>query len=145
MALALSNLFLGELLGKGIARKVYALRPWPAEYVVKVQTRQSFEEGDYQNIAEWELWSHADPKLRRWLAPCISLSPCGRALIQVRTETIYRAAIPKRVPAVLGDLHQDNFGHYKGKVVLRDYGRHLAYKLSANAKTMRDANAYDHT
>lgn len=133
----LASLFLGELIGEGVARRVYAYRPDPANFVVKVQTRGSYEEHDYQNIAEWSLWCMASPDLANWLAPCVALGADGGALLQHRCEPCPTHLIPKRVPKVLGDLHRANFGVLAGKVVVTDYGRNLSLRMSANAKVMR--------
>ena len=132
-----AGLFLGKLLGQGVSRRVYEYRPSPELWVVKVQMREAEEEHDYQNIAEWTLWENASGSLRPWLAPCIALSPNGGALLQVRCEPCPTHLIPKKVPKVLGDLHQLNFGVYDKRVVVQDYGRHFAYRFAANAKAMR--------
>jgi hypothetical protein len=139
-----TSLLLGEMLGEGIARQVYACRIWPEDYVIKVQTRDSLEDHDYQNLAEWDLWCNASADLRKWLAPCISLSPGGGALMQARCEPCPTHLVPKKMPKVLGDMHLGNLGIYEGKVVMTDYGRHLAYRYAANARAMRkvDLDAY---
>lgn len=136
----LKGLILGEHLGGGVAREVYAFRPWPDQYVVKVQTDSAFEDHDYQNIAEWTLWENASEDLAEYLAPLISISPCGGALLQVRCEPCPRHLIPKKLPKVLGDLHEGNFGVFKGRVVVMDYGRNYALRMTANAKLMRRVN-----
>lgn len=140
-----SGLFLGKLLGMGISRRVYEYRPSPENWVVKVQMSSASEEHDYQNIAEWTLWENASSSLRPWLAPCIALSPGGGALLQARCEPCPLHLIPKKMPKVLGDLHQANFGIYEGKVVVHDYGRHFAYRFAANARAMRKVNLDEHT
>lgn len=130
----LAALFLGEYIGGGIARHVFAYRPRPEEYVVKIELGEDL---DFQNIAEWQMYWSAAPSLRRWLAPCSDLSPNGRVLIQHRCEPCPTHMIPKRMPKVLADTHDGNFGILNGKVVLHDYGRNNLHKLTANGKSMR--------
>ena len=137
------GLVLGQYLGGGVAREVYAYRPNPSMYVIKVATDQSLALHDYQNIAEWMLWENAPDALAEWLAPCITISPCGGALLQARCEPCPRHLIPKRLPKVLGDLHQANFGLYQSRPVVMDYGRNYAHRMSANAKVMRKVDLSD--
>lgn len=133
-----AGLFLGEFLGGGIARRVYAYRPEPMHFVVKVQTDGAGEDHDYQNIAEWTLWCESRGKpLEEYLAPCLALSPCGGSLLQVRCEPCPRHLLPAKVPKVLGDLHTANFGIFEGRPVVMDYGRNYAIRMAANAKAMR--------
>jgi hypothetical protein len=141
---SVASLFLGKHLGSGIARDVYEYRPHPSGYVVKVERRDPDEGLDFQNIAEWELWSNSATALTKWLAPVIALSPDGRCLLQARCEPCPKHMLPKRVPSILGDCHSGNFGLYKSKVVLMDYGRNLAMTIAANAKAMRDLHKGTH-
>lgn len=128
----LLGLFLGECLGSGIARHVFVFK-FNSDYVVKIE----HGEEDFQNIAEWELWRTASDTLRKHLAPCIMISKNGKVLIQRRTEECPTHLLPRKMPAVLGDLHAENFGIIDGAVVARDYGRHRALAMTANAKAMR--------
>lgn len=138
---SIERLVLGEYLGEGVSRQVFAYRPDPDTYVVKVQKEAAEEDLDFQNIAEWTLWCEASGPLKELLAPCYSLSPCGGALIQWRAETPCPThLIPKRLPKVLGDLHRANFGVLEGRVVVTDYGRSLAYRMAANTRVMRKVN-----
>lgn len=130
---ALRGLFLGPYIGGGVARKVFAYGPDPLNWVVKIED----EERDFQNVAEWGLWNTARTPLRHWLAPCFYISPCGLALLQARCEPCPVHLIPTKVPKVLGDLHEGNWGLFNKKPVVLDYGRHLALTLTANAKSMK--------
>lgn len=73
----LLNLLLGTKLDEGSFRKVFALRGDDADKVVKIETGAA----SFYNILEWEIWSEAPRKWRKWLAPCIDISPCGSALV----------------------------------------------------------------
>lgn len=132
---ALQGLFLGPYIGGGIARRVFTYSPSPSSYVVKIEDDEA---RDFQNVAEWAMWQSAKAPLKRWLAPCVWISPCGLALLQARCEPCPKHLIPARAPKVLGDLHADNWGLYESKPVVLDYGRHLALTLTANAKTMKN-------
>lgn len=128
----LLTLVLGEHLGSGVDRHTYVLAINDA-FVVKVQ----HGEGDFQNIAEWELWRTASDGLKKYLAPCLQISRGGRALVQRRCEPCPTHMLPTSLPKVLGDLHADNIGLLEGRPVVMDYGRHLALAMTANAKAMK--------
>ena len=109
----------GTELGSGIARTVYECRLRP-DLVVKVETAGT----SFQNIKEWEFWNswEFDKDIRRWLAPCHSISPCGAILMQYRTEPIPSGRFPAKMPKFLTDMKKSNYGLLKGKVVCHDYG-----------------------
>ena len=114
----LRSLCLGDKLGNGISRNVYVWLPNP-KYVVKVEDRGGY----FQNTGEWELWGRASGKLKKWLAPCKSISGCGIFLIQKRTYPTHEKLLPKKVPSILTDLKEENFGHLEnGRLVCHDYG-----------------------
>lgn len=120
---------LGEYLGGGVARRTYRSRlDWNA--VVKLEPANC----DFQNIAEWHLWSNASASLEAWLAPCITISPCGRILMQRFVEPITEDRLPDKVPGVLSDLHMGNWGWLDGRPVALDYGRNLAGVMSENTR-----------
>ncbi len=51
------------------------------------------------------------------------LSGNGAILMQERTSPVpHDMKLPRRIPALLGDLKRDNFGLLKGRVVAHDYG-----------------------
>ena len=137
----MSNPFFGKLLGEGVARKVYVYDPVPT-LVVKVQTRLSYKDRDYQNIAEFDLWEEAKgTPLEKWMAPIYWLSRDGRYLLQDRCDPCPFDRIPLKVPKVFEDCHEGNFGLLKGKPVLIDFGRNRAHRLAVNAKGMRKVEA----
>lgn len=132
----LAETMLGEELGSGVGRSVYALRHSldGHECVVKVETAaQSF-----QNISEWLVWQdfRDTPQIAKWLAPCVSISPDGTVLIQRRCEPIPEARLPKKLPSFLTDLKKSNWGLLKNRPVCLDYG-HVVYELSERSRTAR--------
>jgi hypothetical protein len=122
-------LLVGRYLGGGVARKTFVCALDP-QWVVKVE----YNTHDFQNIAEWHLWSFSTEALRQWLAPCWCISPNGRILIQKRCEPITRDRLPKKVPGVLDDLHEGNWGWLDGRPVALDYGYNLAVEIASNMK-----------
>lgn len=134
----LEFLMLGKKIGKGTSRSVYVLNDpysWAIEhkggpfsreetdrrspFVVKVEKPG----GSHQNHAEWLIWSHVETTpLAKWLAPCISISPCGLYLIQARVDPLRTKEIPTHLPAFLQDVTRDNLGWLDGRIVCCDYG-----------------------
>lgn len=94
------------------------------DLVAKVETGS----GSFQNVQEWEFWqAWCETKdVRRWLAPCADISPCGTILLQERTTPIPPGKFPDKMPDFLTDMKRSNYGLLKGKVVCHDYGRVVA-------------------
>lgn len=144
-----NSLVLGKCLGEGVARRVYEWLP-DDTLVAKLQMRESYQDRDYQNIAEWQLWTNASAELKKWLAPCKWISPCGTLLLQHWCSQPVRLPIPGKVPPILADCHDDNFGELwdeearKTRVVLVDYGRNWAIEMASNAKAMKKMVPVDH-
>lgn len=133
---SLIDLTLGDLLGEGIARKVYACRIAP-QYVIKLEYTQ---DPDFQNVAEWEMWHAAPARLKKWLAPVYDISTDGKALLMARCDPCPEHMYPKRLPKILDDMHRGNIGLYEGRPVAMDYGRPLAKHMAANAAYMTKAS-----
>lgn len=115
------NLLCGRLIGEGSFRKVFECKMDPA-LVVKVE-KEDDGERNFMNVREytaWDYWSHC-PDVQKWLAPCVSLSPCGLVLLQRRTEPLRRSELPKKLPRFLTDHQLGNYGKLKGKIVCHDY------------------------
>lgn len=117
LQLDFNNLFVGDRIGAGYSRTVYehALDP---NLVIKIETADT---RDFANPSEWNLWRQsADyPEVRRWLAPCLHISPNGTVLIQARTTPVKR--MPKELPDFFTDVKLANLGLYKGRIVVHDY------------------------
>lgn len=112
------RLVCGDHLGTGCYRKTFACNLDPT-LVVKVEQ----EEGCFHNVREWDIWQtimHA-PKWRKWVAPCVAISPKGNFLLMRRTQPVTMRDMPARVPSFLTDLKPGNFGLLNGKVVCHDY------------------------
>lgn len=110
--------FIGEKIGSGLHRTVFACRIDPS-LVVKVEVGSC----SFANVREWELWDevHSTKDVARWLAPCVAISPCGSVLLQRRAEKCDKGRYPEKVPAWFGDMKFDNFGMLDGKLVCVDY------------------------
>ena len=122
------KLFARERIASGFSRDVYAYGQ-NGEYVIKVE-HQDHDHKLFQNATEWNLWEEVseDPKLSRWFAPCINISPGACVLIQARTQPLPKSKKRLRVPAFMCDLKRDNFGLLNGNLVCHDYGTLRMYK-----------------
>ncbi|MAK38206.1 MAG: hypothetical protein CMC15_18750 [Flavobacteriaceae bacterium] len=110
---------LGKLLGSGMSRDVYQ-HPFCEDKIIKVEN-DSF---NFQNVAEWNLWKEwqYDDIMKKWLAPCFSISDSGTFLIMAKTEPLNNSRVPKKVPSFLTDHKKANFGLLNNRVVCHDYG-----------------------
>lgn len=107
----------GECIGRGTTREVYVFRYDP-KYVIKYEHNL----GTFCNINEWNTWDRGGNDIRNWLAPCESISDCGRYLIQRRTEPCEAKDLPRLVPSFLTDKGLPNFGWFDKRIVCHDYG-----------------------
>lgn len=140
------RLFCTEQLGDpGIGRTTFVFGPDPTK-VVKIEIAA----GSFQNALEWQTWTALKAtRYAKFLAPCVSISDCGVALIQERVVPLpteleekllpARARVLKdvRFPEFLTDTKRENYGLYKGRIVACDYGSNLAINHGAFASHMR--------
>ena len=107
-----------EKVGRGSSRIVYGFR-WDPTLVLKIA-----KDDPSQNIMEWQFWDAAKETERaKWLAPCDSITTCGRILLQKRVEPFKRSEPPKELPSFLHhDMNFYHFGWYEGRIVCCDYG-----------------------
>lgn len=119
-----------NLLGNGVARHVY---PYglDSRLVIKFEREES-----HQNVAEWQVWNHVKhTDLAKWFAPVEFISPCGRILIQRRTQPFETdRKLPDRIPSFFTDTKIDNWGLLKGKPVCHDYGYHLMLEKGMSSR-----------
>ncbi len=132
----LLNLLTGKVINHGVARTVYECKLVP-DTIVKIETRSK----SFQNVLEWTFWNtwEDDKDIRRWLAPCVEISPCGTILIQKRTTPAPLRCYPAKMPGFLTDMKRSNYGLYKGRLVCHDYG----LVVSSARLTMRKAHWWD--
>ena len=104
------GLMLGDKLGAGAGREVYAMDSvFGTDYVVKFEcTGRSF-----QNTHEWRLWNDFKSvrSVARWLAPCVWISSAGTVLLQRRTTPIL-GELPLKAPA-WKTVESDNFSYFR--------------------------------
>lgn len=113
---------IGDHIGSGAYRDVYAYAIDPLRFVVKLENGFA----SFANHREWEVWKAIqETKLAQWFAPCKAISGNGVMLIQARTKPVMFTDLPKRVPAFFADLKADNWGRYKGRIVCHDYANHM--------------------
>lgn len=113
-----TDMFVGNEIGKGHARWVYEFR-MNSKHVVKID-----HAGKFDNVSEWDIWHNASDEAKKFLAPCVRISSCGRVMIQHRTKPVKLEELPKLVPAFLADLKLENWGKIGKKVVCHDYANH---------------------
>lgn len=114
-----AGLMIGDRIGGGTARDVYALNfpPDGCESVVKFEDIAL----SFQNVIEWKIWGWVvETKWEKWFAPCHSIGGNGVVLIQRRTTALDR--LPKRIPSFMVDTKKSNWGLYEGRPVCHDYG-----------------------
>ncbi len=130
----------GELIGSGVSREVYECIIDPT-LVVKIE---DVSDSDRQNIFEWETWREVkETTYAKWFTPCVSLTAYGGILLQKRTKKPSKKSIyPKRMPAFLGDFKYTNYGMYKGRLRVHDYGRNLLMLEGLTGK-MRKVDWWD--
>jgi hypothetical protein len=120
----------GKWIGGGMGRRVYEYR-FDASCVVKIDTS-----GYFNNVVEYDFWqnmSYHHPEIAKFMAPCVSLSSCGRILVQKKTTPIDpKKKLPVKIPQVLAcDLKIENWGIFKNRVVCHDYANHRLFSTSS--------------
>ncbi len=128
----LISMMMGDWIGGGQDRDVYVFGP-KNDLVIKVEPRSH----SFQNAMEWEVWCSAkeDSALEKWLAPCVTISPCGRFLLQYRTQPLLH--YPEKIPSFLADTKPENFGSHDGRVVAHDYGTTLSKPGSCSMRMVK--------
>ena len=116
------NVLAGDLIGEGLYRQVFACRIDPT-LVIKVEQELGRSSPRFANTIEWDNWGNYlyEDDVKKWLAPCVMISPNGRVLVQKRVEPIPPSQLPKKIPRFLTDIKKENFGYYEGRVVCCDY------------------------
>ncbi len=123
------SMFVGEKLGSGASRRVYAI-VGDDDRVLKVEhTGRTFH-----NQTEWLIWEVVKEwPISDWFAPCFEIDSYGNCLIQGRTTPFdsakdFHASVRTTrggvIPSVFDDVHYANFGLYDGRVTCHDYGYH---------------------
>lgn len=127
------HMFAGDEIGIGATRVVYAHRHDP-NLVIKVDD----DTHSFYNIHEYSVWQDWQycPKVSRWLAPCVDISPWGVVLLQRRVVPLRKNEMPKSLPEFLTDLKPSNFGWLDGKIVCCDYAS-VIKELSLKRKRVR--------
>ncbi len=130
------SLMVGESIGSGASRRVYALKYDPT-LVLKVEhTGWTFH-----NQMEYLIWEEVRRwPISDWFVPCVDIDAYGNVLIQKRTEPFksekdFKAALQRTrggvIPAVFDDIHFGNFGLYDGRVTCHDYGyNHFFHQMA---------------
>lgn len=121
----LKEFILGEKLGFGLNRTVYAYKLSP-DYVLKCAL-----EYPNINVLEEEVWQMVrDTDIAKWFAPCMQISQCGMYLLQKRVEQRPKSEYPKLIPSFFGDLKYKNFGWIDDQFVCCDYAGFVCTSMS---------------
>lgn len=132
------ELLVGDVLGEGASRAVYAL-PSDPTLVLKVEHSGR----TFHNPTEWLIWEEVRGwPISDWFAPCLSIDSWGTSMTQRRTipfesEEDFKLALKNtrggRIPSVFSDTHYHNFGMLNGSVTCHDYGYHKMLEGGARA------------
>lgn len=118
MEQALKDILVGTKIGSGCYRDVYRCK-LDYSLVVKIEK----EEGQFHNIKEWNIWEELKYcPLKKWFAPCISISNDGKILIQKKIEFGRKKDYPNKIPSFFTDVQPHNFGFIGKQLVCCDYG-----------------------
>lgn len=118
----MSDMFIGEFIANGQSRDVYAFAMDP-KYVVKID-----RSGHFNNVSEWDVWINSPEEHKRFLAPCLKISQCGRLLIQERTSPVTLEEMPEVIPGFFTDTKLQNWGKIGDNIVCHDYANHRFYQ-----------------
>jgi hypothetical protein len=127
-------------IGSGVSRTVYEFR-LDSTLVVKIE-KPVGEYFQFNNFSEWDIWHNINVQkanYKKFLAPCINLSSCGRIMLQKKTTPIDKKELPKLVPYFLADTKLQNWGKLNGKVVCHDYANHHFYSAAHKNKLVKAA------
>lgn len=117
----LTALIIGKQIGSGQSRTVYQ-HNFDKTIVIKIEE----DAYSYSNALEWEVWRDAKhTPLGKWLAPCVSISPCGGILLMRKISPVTIKEMPEKIPSQFTDLKIENWGRYADRIVCCDYGRLL--------------------
>lgn len=127
---------IGEQLGTGATRRVYALQHNP-DLVLKVE----YAARQFCNVAEYEIWKAAvGTPLEKYFAPVVAIDVWGGALLMKRTKPITEKEFRRHVnqlPRFMDDTHWGNFGKLNGRIVCHDYGYHNAIEQAVKAAKVK--------
>lgn len=132
---ALKDLLIGKKIGSGCYRDVYQCK-LDYSLVVKIEK----DKGDFHNIREWQIWKEVEyTDNAKWFAPCVSISPDGKVLIQKKVEIGRKKDYPEKIPEFFTDIQVPNFGFIGKQLVCLDYGS-TKIARSFNDKKLKKAD-----
>ncbi len=113
----------GHHIGSGSFRDVYNYN-LDDKYIVKIEAENSG-----CNMVEYMIWDEVrglinnSEWVKKWFAPVKWISPNGRILVMQKTKERPKKEKPKKIPAFLWDIKEDNFGWIGNNFVCHDYGQ----------------------
>ncbi len=120
----LGDFVCGALLGSGSERMVFEFS-LDEKFVIKID-----KGGHFSNVSEWEVYHNVKdghPEYLKYLAPCRTISSCGRILLQEKTLPITKDELPKQIPDFFADTKIQNWGKIGDNIVCHDYANHRFY------------------
>lgn len=109
----------GEKIGEGLQRDVYKHKDID-NLVIKVVKDPHFIK---HNRAEYDNWQVATEEQRKWLAPCVEISDCGKYLTQKMCGKLEELPkIPEWVKKIGDTDRLCQWGLYEDRPVVLDYG-----------------------
>lgn len=117
VSLEFASYFLGEFLGNGVSRYVFALRQNP-KWVIKIDCSDM-----NANVLEHSIWQAIQHiPVSKWFAPVKDISRCGRIMMQRRVQTdISSQKYPNKIPSFFTDTKFENWGIMDKRFVCCDY------------------------
>jgi len=132
------DFFCGKCIGEGESRSVYEFR-LDNTLVIKIDRIDDLKgRRGFNNVSEYELYNNVKddyPKIAQFMAPCISISKCGKVMLQKKTRPLTdkeKKLLPKKIPALFTDIKLENWGMLSGKFVCHDYANNTCFTLAAN-------------
>lgn len=124
----INGFFIGNRIGSGLSREVFEYGLLPRRFVVK--TEHGDDGNHFQNVIEYKTWNVVrGTEFEKFFAPVSGISFRGVVLVQARTYPAPKSGkLPEFVPDFITDARDCNWGWYKNRYVLHDYGLTMVSK-----------------
>jgi hypothetical protein len=136
----LQGLILGDLIGSGQYRNVYA-----CAYDSSLVIKEELGARSFCNVREWDLWNDGKNfgEISKWLAPCVKISACGIYLVQKKTMKLEHSKYPEKIPSWFSDTKYQNWGRLGKNVVCHDYANNSALLIGITSSKLKRVAWWD--
>lgn len=112
----LACMVLADKIAEGGFRKVFDFDIIPGTVVKYNPDKEA-------NILEWNVWKSSNGTAwRKWLAPCLYMSPGGYFLIQKKVRPLKDTdKLPRSIPNAFEDIKRENWGFIGKSFVCHEY------------------------